>query len=326
MSLQFADFDADGYEDLITATFEGTVFIVKGTKTGWGLPEHIKDAQGRNIVLSLYYDMKANKYDNAERSPKGQSNPKDHCVSAMVMDWDEDGDFDLLLGAKEGRVYLQRNEGKKGAPKFTGVNELLAAGGQEFNVPGGLTAAREVDWDGDGRKDLICGSFKGGAYFYRNAGKPGAPSYAAPITLAQVDPAVGPTTGWYLDVLDHDQDGDLDLLVGGYRTTKPEAPVLTAEDKIELAKLEVDLAAIDEQIQTYLEAAMKKVEALEGDARDVAMQKAYKDPEFTAMNEKSQPLRKRIAKFKPRPQRVSGIWLYRALGSKVTPAGASSDR
>ena len=88
MCPQFVDFNADGYDDIITATFEGTAFIVEGSAAGWQEPKHLKDAQGRNIVLSLFYDMEENTYKNAERSPSGTTNPSDHCVSAMVWDWD----------------------------------------------------------------------------------------------------------------------------------------------------------------------------------------------------------------------------------------------
>ena len=96
MCPQFVDFDADGHTDIITATFEGTVFIVRGSDAGWQAPEHLVDAQGRHIVLSLYYDMVNNRYENAERSPEGVENPPDHCVSAMVTDYDGDGDVDIV--------------------------------------------------------------------------------------------------------------------------------------------------------------------------------------------------------------------------------------
>ena len=44
MSPQFVDFDADGRTDIITATFEGTAFIVRGVDAGWAQPEHLLDA------------------------------------------------------------------------------------------------------------------------------------------------------------------------------------------------------------------------------------------------------------------------------------------
>ena len=41
MSLQFADFNADGQTDIVTGIWEGTVFLVPGSKAGFGQPDTI---------------------------------------------------------------------------------------------------------------------------------------------------------------------------------------------------------------------------------------------------------------------------------------------
>ena len=84
MSLQFADIDADGHEDIITATFEGAAFVVRGSAEGWQAPEYIQDDLERNIVLSFFYDMEANEYANAERSPGGCADVSDTCLGARA--------------------------------------------------------------------------------------------------------------------------------------------------------------------------------------------------------------------------------------------------
>src|SRR5262249_53263649 len=172
-------------------------------------------------------NYKTEKWDNADRSPKGEKYPQDHCISVVAVDWNNKGALDLLLGAKEGGLYLRRNEGKPGQPKFATTNErVMASDGKPLAVPGGLTAPRLVDWNGDGLFDLVCGSFNGGVYLYLNAGKPGQPVFGAPQVLVPpgADPRGGseateptrPTEGCYVDVVDYDGDGKLDLLVGGY--------------------------------------------------------------------------------------------------------------
>jgi hypothetical protein len=311
------DFDADGHADIITATYEGTAFIVRGGESGWSQPEHLLDAQGRHIVLSLYYDTKENKYKNAERSPEGKENPKDHCVSASVMDWDDDGDLDLLLGAYEGRLYLQENKGKAGEPGFTGYNVLLEAGGEEFNVPGGLTAPRQVDWDGDGATDLVCGGFKGGVYLYRNAGKAGAPKFEKPVTLIEPgeiapDGPRFPNNGCYADPIDYDGDGDLDLLVGGYAQWQPEAPNLTEEQRERIAELTAAIEELGASMQKFYEAAEKEAEGVESEEEQRAIyERHFETEEYKAAMEEWRALYEELNTLQPPMKREAGVWLYR---------------
>lgn len=317
MCPQFVDFDADGYTDFIAATFEGTIFIVRGSAEGWSQPEHLKDSKGRNLVLSLFYDTENNKYDNADRSPEGVANAEDHCVSAMVMDWDNDGDYDMLLGAKKGRLYLQRNEGEAGTPKFTGVNELLEAGGKPFNVPGGLTAPREVDWDNDGVNDLICGSFTGGVYFYRNAGKLGAPNFEAPVTLveAKKNTTEGPhhpTSGVYADPVDYDGDGDLDLLVGGYAEWQPATRKLTEAEEARVVELREAIAEVDTAMsEIYLSADKAMENAKTPEEEQAVWQRIMDSDDYQKLSTRNRDLDAELGDLVPSKKRQPGIWLYR---------------
>lgn len=313
MSLQFADWNADGVQDLVTATFEGTAFVVPGGVKGFGQPEHILDAKGRHIVLSLYYDMEENEYKNADRSPEGQSNEKDHCVSAFAFDWDEDGDLDLLLGAKEGRLYLQRNEGSAEAPALTGINELLTAGGEPFMVPGGLTAARPVDWDGDGRLDLVCGGFEGGVWVFRNVGKKGQPSFARPEELLapkapEDHEGLYPVKGVYVDPTDMDGDGDLDLLIGGYAMTKPVARKLSAAEQEELTSLRAEHEKLMERRTTVSTAIREKMEGLPEEEQGEFFQKAWTTGEMAEINDRFSVINRRLEVLAPTPKRRAAIW------------------
>ncbi len=234
----------------------------------------------------------------------------------MAMDWEGDGDLDLLLGAKEGQLYLQRNEGTSAEPKFTGVNEMIQAGGANLSVEGGLTAAKIVDWDGDGRDDLVCGSFEGGAYLYRDTAKEGAPSFAAPVSLIRADTSEndgtkGPGSDWYIDVVDYDRDGTLDLVVGGHYRQKAAAKVLTADETAELEKLKAESKTLEEKMMKIITDGQKALEGLKGDALKEATEALYNSPELEAVYEQMDPLRQRINELAPMPKRVSGVWLYR---------------
>lgn len=315
MSLQFVDFDGDGHRDIVTATFGGTVFLVRGAADGWKRPEQLRDSQGRPIVLSLYYDTETHRFANADRSPPGVTHPRDHGVSATAMDWDDDGDYDLLLGARSGRLYLQLNQGAPGVPEFSGVNTQLVAGRYPLEVPGGLTAARDVDWDGDGLVDLVCGSFQGGAYLYRNSGEPGAPAFDAPVALLAPDgtrPADerGPDTAWYVDPVDYDGDGTLDLLVGGNKRITPPPRVLDDAEKARLSEVFQELREIGAEMnEMYIRIRREAKEQPRLPSR--AYQRLYATETYRVLSRRWQALRDEQADLRGMPQRFSGVWLYR---------------
>lgn len=54
-----------------------------------------------------------------------------------VMDWNDDGKKDLVVGQfKGGRIRLYLNEGSDAAPAF-GASKFLEAGGAEIRLPAG---------------------------------------------------------------------------------------------------------------------------------------------------------------------------------------------
>src|SRR5581483_10920953 len=73
-----------------------------------------------------------------------------------AVDWDGDGLIDLLVGDIRGNVYLIPNEGKPKAYAF-GKPRQLQAGGKPLRVEGDA-GPFAVDWDGDGKIDLLVGS------------------------------------------------------------------------------------------------------------------------------------------------------------------------
>src|SRR5262249_35281406 len=115
-------------------------------------------------------------------------NQKDRVESfgswVTMVDWDDDGAPDLLVGGFDGTMFVRRNVGTRTKPAFATDNEWVVVGEKRRRGPGGEHANPVIgDWDGDGRWDIITGSADGGVYWYRNVGQRGKPAFAPPVAL-----------------------------------------------------------------------------------------------------------------------------------------------
>lgn len=227
MSPQFVDFNADGHVDIFTATFDGSPWVAYGSEDGFKAPSHVLDKDGERIILSRLWDYDERKWTSDDHTDGNA--PDAHCISAVAFDWDNDGDFDIVMGDRTGRLFLQLNDGTNKEPAFPGVSSPVMAGDEVLDAGGKITAPRMVDWDGDGLADIVVGTFGdtfstkpgGGVKWFRNVGEKGAPKFQAPKSLItdspkDADTARRPDAGLYVDVADMNGDGKLDLVVGGY--------------------------------------------------------------------------------------------------------------
>jgi len=124
-------------------------------------------------------------------------------------DLDQDGDLDMLVGSKSGAVYYYENQGTEQEWHFRLISNNF------INTKGAAnTAPLLVDLDQDGDLDLILGTKNGRLRFYDNQGSTEQsrlveePSFFNDIWL---DKDAKPS------IVDLDNDGLLDLLVGTFR-------------------------------------------------------------------------------------------------------------
>ena len=133
-----------------------------------------------------------------------------------VVDWDEDGKKDLIIGSESGtgtvRLYL--NQGTNANPVFTTFSYIYCGGSPIYHY---RTNPRIFDLDGDGKKDLTLGDQYTYIYFYRNVGTNASPVFTTRDTLRT-------TLGAYISgyqanrpfLTDYNGDGAVDILTSDY--------------------------------------------------------------------------------------------------------------
>jgi hypothetical protein len=133
-------------------------------------------------------------------------------ASPLGVDWDEDGDVDLLCGEYNGKVKLFLNTGLGIMPTLTDGG-YIQANGVDIDVSN-LSVPEVNDWNEDGRKDLIVGSDYGSIYVYINIGTNAAPVFGSGQKIEANGAPI-----YYLKncarVADLNEDGLKDLIVTG---------------------------------------------------------------------------------------------------------------
>jgi hypothetical protein len=164
MTCVFAfDWFGTGKMDLVVGTVHGAVTVCKnagGTEPKFGPPQPILLKDGSPLKI-----------------PTGDAAP-------VVADWDGDGLPDLVVGAGDGSVVWFMNVGTRTAPKFDSA-KLLVPPSKAY--PSGQPKPGEwgthakpcvVDWDGNGRLNLLVGD--------RNAYFEGKPAQTADEKAAEM--------------------------------------------------------------------------------------------------------------------------------------------
>jgi hypothetical protein len=163
------------------------------------------------------------------------------CTRPMAVDWDADGDLDLVVGNFLGTFYLFTGEGQ--GRFLPDAQQIMSSEGGPLQIHGQHSDPFPIDWDRDGDIDLVSGSSQGGVQWAENtAGPDKPPEFQSFSSLIAAGPAVpygepleeaalkGPATSTRVWVDDINGDGKLDLLVGDSVTLIARAEGLTEED------------------------------------------------------------------------------------------------
>lgn len=143
------DWDADGKLDLIVGTIGGDVWFVPNVGT--------RDRPAFGDPKPLTAGGKPIRVEHGDAAP-------------VVADWDGDGNPDLVVGSGDGSVVWFRNEGTAKEPRLAAARVLVPPSPSPWADDksrrphdwGIRVKPCVVDWDGDGRPDLLLGDRCGG--------------------------------------------------------------------------------------------------------------------------------------------------------------------
>jgi len=171
------DWDGDGVEDLLVGTHWDRILFYRNIGTN---AQRKLEYQGLVKIGDAPLEVP---HEPVVGRPAGVFQ-RDYYPMLEAVDWDGDGDLDLLVGGYvTGRIFLFENTGTKGAPNLVSRGPLTADG-KILNVGDWAAAPTVADFNGDGLPDLITGCFpmsresqqkKTLLKYYVNTGRPGAP-------------------------------------------------------------------------------------------------------------------------------------------------------
>ncbi len=207
------DLDGDGHRDVISGSFPGELYVFRGASDAtFAKAEKIQNKRGEDLHVG-------------------------RATVPYAVDWEGDGDLDLVVGDIEGNINLVLNESGDATLKLGDAKELMSDA-SVIRVGGGDSGPVVEDWDGDGRHDLIVGTGDGSVLFYKNFSRRGAPLLKAPRVLVgcsrEYPAGKGNATSpcgsrSKIAVGDWNGDGKVDIVLGDFRMVKPYMADLTKE-------------------------------------------------------------------------------------------------
>ncbi len=192
-------------------------------------------------------------------------NPKERIKSApFPIDLNDDGLLDLVSGNSFGTfAFFPATEKGKFNPEPIW---LKGPDGQKLRTKAGDSGPTFIDWDRDGDMDLISGSGGSGVFLFKNIGTKKEPQFEKALNLIPpfrlsredddeekmpprvlgIDHIKAPNVSWRVSIIDFNNDGKLDLIVGDRQFLHLKNESLTLEDANQkLAKWQVKYDAFE---------------------------------------------------------------------------------
>lgn len=214
---RMVDYDGDGDHDVV-------IGLGDWSDLGW---DHAYDSAGnwRNGPLHGYLYLITN--DGSDASPNYSKTPVRIQADGADLDvygwpchnwvdFDGDGDLDILSGNFLDRFTYFQNTGSRTEPIYAAGQLLNDVEGEPLTMHVQMITPTAIDWDGDGDHDLIVGDEDGRVALVENTGelREGTPVFKSPVYFRQQADTLkfGALATPY--AFDWDGDGDEDIVCG----------------------------------------------------------------------------------------------------------------
>lgn len=239
------DMNNDRYPDVFVAGADGTVYVSLGSPQGPGTPAALYGREcpgaGPDALATTDTSPSFCRWDGAPSLLLGQRGghigllalsatgaeyrgevqglrqPIDvgRCAVPCPVDWDGDGDVDLVVGGEDG--YIRYFERIAEQPPLFSAGKQLVAGDEPIRAQGraGVPDHLRYAWpaladaDSDGDLDMLLGQASGNTQLWVNSG-----GFRKPEDLAVAGSVFSLSGAGTVSALDYDQDGDVDVFVG----------------------------------------------------------------------------------------------------------------
>jgi hypothetical protein len=141
------DWDRDGMPDLVMLNHQGYLCLLRRTKL---------KGQLRLLPPERLFVLTGGRFLNLSAGRTGASGRR----KVDFADMDQDGDMDLITDSNEGPIWYQ-NVGTQQKPSMLPMGTVVKA-----KLAGHNPTPNVVDWNGDGKLDLIVGAEDGFFYYF----------------------------------------------------------------------------------------------------------------------------------------------------------------